>query len=219
MSVPLLDQYARITGHAVIDQLKQLAKPLHGARIVHVNSTRTGGGVAEILDKLVPFMRELGVDTTWEVIGGDDLFFSCTKAFHNALQGNHTDVNQLLLDSFERTNRHNAEMLSSTLREADVVFIHDPQPSPLLEMTPGRKGKWVWRCHIDVSHPYRPVWRYLRGFIAPYDASIFSLASFARPLPHPTYLIAPSIDPLSDKNQELSDDVIRDVAAQFGIDR
>lgn len=219
MIAPLLDQYARITGQAVIDQLKQLAAPLRGARVVHVNSTRTGGGVAEILEKLVPLMQELGVDTSWEVISGDDLFFACTKAFHNALQGNQIEVNQLLLDSFERTNRHNAESLSSTLREADVVFIHDPQPSPLLQMTKERKGKWVWRCHIDLSHPHRPVWRYLRGFIAPYDASIFSLASFARPLPHPTYLIAPSIDPLSDKNRELEEDNLRDVAQQFGIDR
>lgn len=214
----ILESYARVTGSDVIDHLRQLAAPLQGAKVVHVNSTRTGGGVAEILDKLVPLMNELGVDTGWEVITGDESFYTCTKHFHNGLQGNRVDVGQDLLRAFEATNQRNAEQLRASLEDADVVFIHDPQPAPLLSLMPKRKGKWVWRCHIDISHPHRPIWRYLRDFIAPYDSSIFSLASFARPLPHPTYLIPPSIDPLSDKNRELPDHVVKETYQQFGID-
>lgn len=214
----MLEQYKRVAGPDVVDHLRQLAEPLKGAKVVHVNSTRAGGGVAEILDKLVPLMNELGVDTHWEVISGDEAFYTCTKHFHNALQGNHVDVAPELLRNFEEVNQRNAEELAGSLEQADVVFIHDPQPAPLLSLLPKRTGKWVWRCHIDISRPHRPVWRYLRNFVAPYDASVFSLATFARPLPHPTYLIAPSIDPLSDKNKDLDEGIIKETYEQFGID-
>jgi trehalose synthase len=102
--------------------------------------------------------------------------------------------------------------------DADFVFIHDPQPAALLKAFPKRKGKWIWRCHIDLSHPHRPVWRYLRGLVAGYDASVFSLADFAQMLPHPSYLVPPAIDPLSDKNMELAEEEIRAVYGQFEID-
>jgi trehalose synthase len=214
----VLETYANVAGPEVVDHLRQLSEPLRGAKVVHVNSTRTGGGVAEILDKLVPLMNELGINTHWECLSGEELFYTCTKNFHNALQGNRVDIPQEQLRAFERVNAQNAEELRDTLEDADVVFIHDPQPAPLLALLPRRKGKWIWRCHIDISHPYRPVWRYLREHVAPYDASIFSLATFARPLPHPTYLIAPSIDPLSDKNRELPPDEVRAAYERFAID-
>jgi trehalose synthase len=214
----LLEAYARVAGEDVIDQFRQLSAPLKGVRAVHVNSTRSGGGVAEILDKLIPLMRELGIDAGWEVISGQGAFYECTKSFHNALQGNRVPVAEHLLRAFEETNRNNAERLRATLVEADVVFIHDPQPAPLLGLCPERKGRWIWRCHIDISRPYRQVWKYLREFVRPYDASIFSLASFAQPLPHPQYLIPPSIDPLSDKNVELPEGEIRAVRESFGLD-
>jgi trehalose synthase len=104
------------------------------------------------------------------------------------------------------------------LEEADVVIIHDPQPLQLLRWCPGRKGRWLWRCHIDLSRPYRPVWQYLRQFVVDYDSSIFSLPDFAQPLPHTQYLMQPSIDPLSDKNKELPDDQVLAAQQQFGID-
>ncbi|RPJ41068.1 MAG: glycosyl transferase family 1, partial [Candidatus Latescibacterota bacterium] len=198
----MLEAMAELTGRDVIEHLQQLAAPMKGMRVVHVNSTRVGGGVAEILAKLVPLKRELGIDATWEVVTGEEEFYRCTKSFHNGLQGNIAPVSDRLLRTFEETGRRNAEELRAKLEEADAVFIHDPQPAPLLKYTPGRKGKWVWRCHIDVSRPYRPTWKYLRGFVADYDASIFSLAAFAQPLPHPEYLITPSIDPLGEKNLE-----------------
>jgi trehalose synthase len=137
---------------------------------------------------------------------------------HNTLQGNRLEIPQPLLKGYEETNEENAERLRGQLEEADFVFIHDPQPAPLLHLCPGRRGKWIWRCHIDVSRPYRPVWKYLRNFVEPYDASIWSLAEFAQPLHHPLYLIAPSIDPLSDKNQELSQKELQEVLKRSKLD-
>lgn len=151
----LLEDYAQVAGTDVIAQLRQLAAPLAGAKVVHVNSTRVGGGVAEILAKLIPLMQELGIDTQWEIITGEGEFFECTKGMHNALQGNRVPIGESLLRVYEETNARNAETLRPVLEEADFVFIHDPQPAPLLKFCPNRKGKWVWRCHIDASHPYR----------------------------------------------------------------
>ncbi len=214
----LLQEYANVAGEDVVDHLRQLAAPLEGMKVVHVNSTRVGGGVAEILAKLVPLKQELGIDVTWEVIAGEADFYATTKAFHNGLQGNRVDIAEDRLRDFESTNERNAEELRSTLEAADMVFVHDPQPAPLLGLVPERRGKWIWRCHIDVSRPHRPVWRYLRNFVAGYDASIFSLAAFAQNLPHVQYLIPPSIDPLSDKNAPLPDAALRAIYEEFGID-
>ncbi len=214
-----LDRYAAVAGADVVHQLRQLAAPLKGRRVVHVNSTREGGGVAEILAKLVPFERELGIDARWEVMEGDAAFFDCTKRFHNALQGDPVGVTPAQTDVYEAVNGANAARLAGILAPAEFVFIHDPQPAALIRHLPARAGQWIWRCHIDVSRPNREVWRYLRGFVAEYDASIFSLADFAQTLPHPVYLIPPSIDPLSEKNIELSPAVVHRELARFGIDR
>ena len=146
-------------------------------------------------------------------------FYECTKLFHNALQGQQTAIPTRLLAEYERVNEENAERLRPLLAEADVVFIHDPQPAALLRHVPGRRGKWIWRCHIDASRPHRPVWNYLKSMVSAYDASVFSLADFAQMLPHPSYLIPPSIDPLSAKNEELPEAEIDACCAGFGIDR
>jgi trehalose synthase len=214
----LLDRYAQHAGQDAIDQLRQLAKLLTGLKVVHVNSTPKGGGVAEILEKLVPLMRELGLDASWEVIEGNDDFFACTKSFHNALQGKALRIPEALLRGYEQVNAVNAERLRPILEAADVVFIHDPQPAPLLGHCPQRRGKWIWRCHIDLSHPHRPVWKYLRQFLVGYDASVFSLDAFAQPMPHPVFLIPPSIDPLSEKNLPIAPETVREVLEEFGID-
>jgi trehalose synthase len=214
----LLESYAAVAGREVIRHLQLLAAPLKGARVVHVNSTRQGGGVAEILQKLIPLKRALGIDAVWEVIGGSPAFYECTKGFHNALQGMGAAISEDLLQEYETTNRRNAERLRASLEEADFVFIHDPQPAALLAHFPDRRGRWVWRCHIDASHPSRSVWKYLRRWVTPYDASIFSLAEFAQPLPHPQYIIAPSIDPLSEKNRDLPREELQGVHERFGLD-
>ncbi len=214
----LLEKYVPIVGAEVIDHLRHLAEPLKGSRVVHVNSTREGGGVAEILSWLIPFKQELGLETSWEVIEGDPEFYQCTKSFHNGLQGAPVAIPPRQLAAYEQTNRDNAERLRGLLSEADFVFIHDPQPAPLLHFCPEHKGKWVWRCHIDLSRPHRAVWKYLRDWVGSYDASIWSLADFAQPLPHPLYLIAPSIDPLSQKNRDLYPGEVDAVFDRHGLD-
>ena len=214
----LLEKYVPIVGAEVIDHLRHLAEPLKGSRVVHVNSTREGGGVAEILSWLIPCKQELGLETSWEVIEGGPEFYQCTKSFHNGLQGAPVAIPARQLAAYEQTNRDNAERLRGLLSEADFVFIHDPQPAPLLHFCPEHKGKWVWRCHIDLSRPHRAVWKYLRDWVGSYDASIWSLADFAQPLPHPLYLIAPSIDPLSQKNRDLYPGEVDAVFDRHGLD-
>ncbi len=213
----LLEKYAEIVGDDVVDHLRHLAKPLAGMKVVHVNSTREGGGVAEILNWMIPLKKELGLEAEWEVVTGGKEFYQCTKNFHNGLQGNPVTIPSMLLTAYEQANADNAERLRPMLEEADFVFIHDPQPAPLLRMCPNRKGKWIWRCHIDLSHPNRAVWKYLRTFVEGYDASIWSLADFAQPLSHPLYLIAPSIDPLSQKNRELHPGEVNAVFDRYGL--
>lgn len=215
----MLAEYSRVAGADVIRQLRLLAAPLRGLRVVHVNSTRLGGGVAEILAKLVPLTSELGLEASWEIVEGSPGFYQCTKLFHNALQGQEAHVPASLIAEYERVSEVNAERLGAVLEAADIVFIHDPQPAALLRHFPRRRGKWIWRCHIDASHPHRPVWAYLRSLVGPYDASVFSLADFAQMLPHPSYLIPPSIDPLSAKNAELSGKQVAACCARFGIDQ
>lgn len=218
MTPGILESYAAVAGEDVVDHLRQLAAPLAGARMVHVSSTREGGGVAEILRKLIPLTRALGIEASWEVIAGTPDFYRFTKSLHNGLQGKGVPLPQNLLREYEKVNADNAEILRGALNDADFVFVHDPQPAALLGYFPDRKGNWIWRCHIDVQRPHRPTWRYLRQWVAPYDASIFSLPEFVQPLPHPQFLVPPSIDPLSEKNMELSPEEVADVRTRFGLD-
>lgn len=214
----LLQRYARVVGQTEIDHLHQLAAHLKGAKVVHINSTKEGGGVAEILHKLIPLQRALGLDSHWEVVTGESLYYQCTKMFHNGLQGQGAAPSEKMLEVYEQTNIREAERLAPLLKDADVVFIHDPQPAALLANTPDRKGQWIWRCHIDVSKPNRRIWRYLKNHVRHYDASIFSLPEYVRRMDHPIYLIPPSIDPLSDKNRELTPREVMSVYSDFGLD-
>jgi trehalose synthase len=218
VTLPALGEYAAVAGAEVIEQLRQLARPLAGKRVVHVNATRAGGGVAEILAWLVHLKRELDIDASWMVLEGSKEFFVTTKSFHNALQGDAVNIPRRHLDAYMDVNRENARRLGPELEDADFVFVHDPQPAALLGFCTKRKGKWIWRCHIDLARPYRRVWTFLRDQVRGYDASIYSLAAFARPLPHPQYLIPPSIDPLSEKNLPLADDEVRECCETFGLD-
>ena len=214
-----LAEYETVVGKLAMSQLRQLAKHLQGATVVHVNSTKEGGGVAEILNWLVPMMNDFGLNARWEVIEGNDEYFKTTKSFHNGLQGRPTVISKSMQQAYEGTVEENADRLRPILEEADFVVIHDPQPAALLEQCPNRKGKWIWRCHIDVSRPYRKVWQYLKSKVSNYDASIFSMAEFAQPLPHPEFLIAPSIDPLSEKNCNLPMDELESIISDLGIPR
>lgn len=218
MTHEILQKYIPIVGEDIIHQLIQLSASLKNFKIVHINSTKEGGGVAEILAKMVPLSQALGLNTSWEVIEGDNDFFHCTKSFHNGLQGDQLILSLDQLRHYKRTNEENAARLQATLVDADIVIIHDPQPLSLIDHTPKGNAKWIWRCHIDASRPHPPIWSYLEQFVRKYDAAIFSLAAFAQPLPLPTYIIAPSIDPLSEKNMELNQKEIRAPFDLFGID-
>ncbi len=215
---PRLAAYESIAGVPAVMHLRRLGERLAGARVVHVNSTREGGGVAEILEWMVPHMRDVGIDASWEVIQGTPRFFEITKAIHNGLQGRAADLSRADWRLYQEVNAQNAERLRPLLEEADIVIVHDPQPAYLINLCPNRKGKWIWRAHIDVSAPYRPVWKILRSIVGRYDASVFSMAEFAQPLPHPQYLIPPSIDPLSEKNRELQPSELESVRSEFALD-
>ncbi|MBX2992659.1 MAG: glycosyltransferase [Bacteroidetes bacterium] len=210
-----IDQYIPIVGQATVSELYQLARHLEGKSVQNINSTAVGGGVAEILTRMIPLLKHLGVNASWDVIKGDERFFSITKKFHNALHGVSVDVSDDEFEYFIAMNRHNAEEMTF----ADVVFVHDPQPIVLIEKRKELGRNWVWRCHIDFSKPGARVWNFLQQYVNAYDAAVFSAPSFARKLNIPQVLIAPSIDPLSDKNRELPDETINEVFERFGIDR
>ncbi len=183
---------------------------------MHINSTRIGGGVAELLRQNIPLMNELGIDTRWEVIEGDQAFFEVTKAMHNALQGFKVNITKAMFEHYLEVNRLNAARLGL---DSDFVVVNDPQPAYLIEHMRSRARRWIWRCHIDVSRPDRNVWRFLREAVKQYDASIFSMPNFSQNLAHPQYLVYPSIDPLSEKNRELSQEEISAVMERLGIER
>ncbi len=215
MSSPLLEQYVPVVGREYVDQLYRLAERVRHKRVVHVNSTRSGGGVAEILNRLVPLMNDLGIDCRWEVIEGDNGFFQVTKAFHNSLQGQAVGLRDRDFDHYLAVNKRNAARLDL---DADVVVVHDPQPAALIDYMAGGGAKWVWRCHIDISRPERRVWKFLKRYIERYEASIFSMTRFSQNLAHPQYIINPSIDPLSEKNREMDYTEIQDTLDDLGLD-
>ena len=213
-----LAAYEPIVGHAVIRQLRTLGEKLNGLHVVHLNSTSEGGGVAEILAWMVPLMRELGIAAEWKVIRGTPAFFSVTKAIHNGLQGKPVNLTRRDWETYYMVNAENCRDLGDSLESAEIVVFHDPQPAPLLALCPNRKGKWIWRAHIDISRPSRPVWKTLRAIVERADASIFSMAQFAQALPHPQLIIAPAIDPLSEKNIDLPQNELEEVRGRFGLD-
>ncbi|MCJ7471203.1 MAG: glycosyltransferase, partial [Actinobacteria bacterium] len=213
----VLKDYQDIVGKKIINQIKSLARLSKGKKVVMVNSTKDGGGVAEILHRLIPLLNELGVDCRWEIIEGNDDFFNITKNIHNSLQGDKIPFGNEDFSRYLNINKQNAKNLN--LNDADIIVIHDPQPLPLRHYYSNNKTKWVWRCHIDISKPDLALWKNLRKHIVEYDCSIFSISKFSKSLPHPQYLIAPSIDPLSDKNRELDENEINNALKPFNINR
>jgi len=211
----LLDDYIPIVGEATLEELALLANRLRGKTIQNINSTAVGGGVAEILSRMIPLLNQLEVSARWDVIKGDEKFFATTKKFHNGLHGVPVEVAADEYAHFLEVNRHNAD----EFQFGDVVFVHDPQPVALVEKRETLGKQWVWRGHIDFSRPDAEIWEFLRQFIVRYQAAVFSAPAFSQKLPIPQVLIAPSIDPLSDKNKELDEKTIDAVFARFAIDR
>lgn len=210
-----LEDYRQIVGSQVIDELLMLANRVRHLRLQHINSTSVGGGVAEILTRMVPLLRDLGIDTTWDVIKGNQAFFGVTKAFHNALHGGEETITEEMFEVFRATTAMNLADLDTY---GDVIVVHDPQPAGLIARKPDVGGRWLWRCHIDVSTPDPRVWGFLQDYVAQYDASIFSMPDFAQKLASLQYMVPPSIDPLSDKNRDLPADDVRAVVERYGLD-
>jgi trehalose synthase len=213
---PKLADYEPIIGKAELDELRFLAHRLRGRHVKMVNSTAVGGGVAEILNRLIPLMNELEVPTKWEVITGGNDFFEVTKGFHNALHGGEYHVTRDILEIFMMYNEQNRQRMEFA---EDLFVIHDPQPVGLIKSKSATRGKWIWRCHIDLSNPHPDVWGFLRPMVEQYDSAIFSSPSFARQLAIPQYLFYPCIDPLSEKNKDLDESFVNKVCEDFGIDR
>ncbi len=213
--MPKLEDYISIVGHSIIDDLRLLSEKLKSRVIQNINSTSVGGGVAEILNRSVPLLRELGIDAKWEVIKGGESFFKVTKKFHNALHGREEEITSDDFDIFMETSQRNIEDMKLY---GDIIFVHDPQPIALIKNKPKiPNSKWLWRCHIDVSNPNLRVWNFLKEFIVQYEASVFSSPNFAQRLPIRQFLISPSIDPVSDKNRDLPQEAIDEVLKKYGV--
>jgi trehalose synthase len=209
-----LDDYLPIIGEKSLGSIYQKAHRLINRHIVHINSTAHGGGVAEILNSLILLLNDSGIDTGWRVLIGPSDFFSVTKKFHNALQGNSINLSQnkkrLYLDTNESFSRF-------THLDHDCVIVHDPQPLPLIKFKKKRQP-WIWRCHIDITQPNREVWDFIKPFIFRYDMMIVSSEKYVKKeLPLEQKIVYPSIDPLSAKNMDLSEDSIKKTVSKFSI--
>ena len=213
-----LADYGPIVGEEVIEALRREARDLAGARVLHINATAYGGGVAEILRSLVPLMRDVGIDAEWQTIVGEREFFLVTKAFHNALQGHSINLTDDMRDVFLRDNELNARLFEG---DYDFVIVHDPQPALIPHYRDHKGAKsWIWRCHIDTSTPYLPVRDLLKPYLLEYDAAVYTMPdyvgsgmAFKR-----LYIIPPSIDPLSAKNLPVDIADARMIIGRFGID-
>ncbi len=210
-----LRDYEKVVGPEVIEEIRTLARHVRHKSLRNINSTPVGGGVAEILTRLVPLLHELEINAFWDVIKGDDAFYGVTKAFHNALHGKKEKITEEMLDIYRENTAMNLKDMDLT---GDAIIVHDPQPAGLVLRRPQTAAPWVWRCHIDVSNPDPLVWNFLKPYVDKYDATVFSMPDFAQQLSAPQFMIAPSIDPLSDKNKELEPDYILKVLEEHGLD-
>ncbi len=212
-----LDAYQGVVPDPILERLREQARALRGARILHVNATSYGGGVSELLRSAVPLLRDVGLAVDWKVIGGHRDFFAATKALHNALQGSSETITDAERAAYLDCTHENAGLLDGSY---DFVVIHDPQPAALLSVHDKGDARWVWRCHIDTSEPNPDAWRFLRPFLAAFDAAVFTMPEFVPPdLPVARVrAIAPAIDPLSPKNLEFSDRTVNQILDWIGID-
>jgi len=211
-----LADYTHIVGKETIEQIRALAEPLAGKRVLHVNATAFGGGVSEILYTIVPLMRDVGLDTHWQVILGAEEFFNVTKLMHNSLQGDEQSISDQQWEVFQGYNAMNARDLEEGW---DVIIVHDPQPAGLLANVPKKSRHWVWRCHIDLSTPNPETIERLRPLIEPYEASVWHMQQYVpEGIESGVRIVPPAIDPLSPKNMAFSPEDAAFVSEQFGID-
>lgn len=210
-----LENYEKIAVEETIYNIKHMAEKLKDLTVVHVNSTAFGGGVAEILSSMIPLMNSIGLKAEWEVIEAPSEFFNITKLFHHGVQGMEVKLTDEMKEFYLKINRENAEKLDL---DKDIIVIHDPQPLAIRYYR-SNCGKWVWRCHIDASTPYKPVWDFVINFVKLYDAYIFHMEEYVQPEIDKSraYVIKPSIDPLSEKNREMSNTEIEKVLERYDV--
>ena len=211
-----LDEYAQVVGEAEIEEIKGFAEGLVGKSVCHINSTSFGGGVAEILHRMVPLMRDVGLNAEWRVIEGSDDFFRVTKAFHNGLQGMNIPLTGDMRRTYLSLNKKNAEEPNL---DHDLIVVHDCQPAAIVNYLQIRRGKWVWRCHIDLSHPNQQFIEFITPFVLKYDSLIFTMERFVqKPLKlAKTFIVPPSIDPLSVKNKPLPESLILSILDKYDV--
>jgi trehalose synthase len=201
----------------ILDNLLKVAAELRGARVLHVNATPYGGGVSELLRSSVPLLNDLGLVAHWKIIRGDERFFHVTKKIHNALQGAAGDLSEAEREAYLGTARRNAELLDE---HYDFIFLHDPQPAAIPSLRGKGDSRWIWRCHIDTSQPNPAVWAFIRRYLEPFDAAVFTMEQFVPPdFPvERVDIIPPAIDPLSPKNMPLDDGMARALLEWIGVE-
>ena len=211
-----IDAYSSAVGKQQIEELKALAAKLRGARVLHINSTAYGGGVAELLRSHIPLLRSLGIEAEWMIIRGDDAFFNVTKGFHNALQGGNYDLRSRGKEIYLANNSRNAQYLNGSY---DYIVVHDPQPAAIRLLHGSNTARWVWRCHIDTSKPNLRVWNFLKPYIEAYEALVFTMDQYTPPglAADRLHLMPPAIDPLSPKNIMLPQELCRKIVNWVGI--
>jgi len=211
-----LSDYTSLVGRPLAEEIRKLAEPLKGKRVLHVSATAFGGGVSEILYTLVPLMIDVGLETEWHVIYGREEFFNATKVMHNALQGNPQDLSGEQWETWRQYNEINAAQLSEGW---DVCIIHDPQPAALASLVRSKARNWVWRCHIDLSTPNPSTLENLLPYLNEYPIAVFHSEKYvpARLTAQPA-IVPPAIDPLTPKNMAFAPEDAVYICQQFGID-
>jgi trehalose synthase len=211
-----LSDYTHIVGRELVEEIRALAQPLEGLRVLHVSATAFGGGVSEILFTLVPLLKDVGIDCEWQVIYGREEFYNATKLLHNALQGAPDDLTEDQWDVWRRYNEMNARELS---RDWDVCIVHDPQPAALYSLVPDKARHWAWRCHIDLSTPNPATMSRLRPYLADYPVQVYHMSAYVPAgLNGQVHVLPPAIDPLAPKNMAFSPDDAVYICEQFGLD-
>ncbi|HEY3247754.1 MAG TPA: glycosyltransferase [bacterium] len=209
--------YVDLMSPDLAEEVHALALRLRGARLLHLNSTWYGGGVAELLLSLVALEKDLGLDVEWRNIGGDEGFFTITKGLHNGLQGKPYDLTADAQAIYLAANRSAAAQIGDGY---DAVLVHDPQPAAVAHFARSGATRWIWRCHIDTSVPDPGVWGFLKLYIDEYDAAVFTMPQFVPPglSVRRVVFIPPAIDPLAAKNRPLPDDLVAETVSEFGVD-
>ena len=217
LSQKSLADYAPVAGESVVADIERLARAVQGARVLHISSTAFGGGVAEMLHTLIPLMRSAGLDADWAIINGNDEFFTVTKSMHNALQGMDLELTNAMRAAYLHTNVDNAVYFEG---DYDFIIVHDPQPAALRTLRRADGGKWIWRCHIDLTAANQTYWSFLRPFIEAYDAAIFTMPAYVKNDLRMRTLafIPPAIDPLSPKNAPMDATRAAEIVGMYGVD-